>query len=117
MVQRATFQVCNPLSHQIIAAAWYTVIFYGFCGLYATFTYIACIQLNKLKLGLLDIIERKDTSEQNSGAETDHVVGKEQVHRSLEVVRDVHKQLKDCIRHHQQILRYFQPTIAIDGSA
>jgi len=95
----------KSLSHQIIAAAWYTVIFYGFCGLYATFTYIASIQLNKLRTGLLDIIQREDTSEQDSGAETDHEDGKEQAHPSLEVVRNIHKQLNDCIRHHQQILR------------
>jgi hypothetical protein len=100
-----------------MAAAWYTVIFYGFCGLYATFTYIACIQLNKLRTGLLDILQRQDTSERDSGTETDRKDGKEQVHPSLEVVRAIHKQLNDCIRHHQQILRYVQPTIAIDGSA
>lgn len=100
-----------------MAAAWYTVIFYGFCGLYATFTYIACIQLDKLRTGLLDILQRQDTLERDSGTETDHKDGKEQVHPSLEVVRDVYKQLNDYIRHHQQILRYVQPTIAIDGSA
>jgi len=93
------------------------VSFFCFWGLYATFTHIACIQLNKLKTGLLDNIQRQDTSDQDSNSEIDHENGKEYVHPFLEVVTDLRKQLNDCIRHHQQILKYVQITIAIDGSA
>lgn len=81
--------------------------------MYATFIYVACIQLNKLRVDLFDIRQKEDTSEQDSGADSKQE-DKEQVHTSHDIV---HKQLNDCIRHHQQILRYVQSTIATEGSA
>jgi hypothetical protein len=88
-------------------------MFFGLWGMYATFIYVACIQLNKLRVDLFDIRQKEDTSEQDSGADSKQE-DKEQVHTSHDIV---HKQLNDCIRHHQQILRYVQSTIATEGSA
>jgi hypothetical protein len=40
--------------------------------LYTKFVCIACSQLEKLRANLLDIRQKHDTAEQNSGDETDH---------------------------------------------
>jgi hypothetical protein len=89
-----------------MAAAFYMVLFFGMWGLYATFVSIACSQLEKLRANLLDIRQKPDTSEQDSGAETDREEEETQVHTSQEMSRRMQRQLKDCIRHHQHILRY-----------
>jgi hypothetical protein len=117
MLSRVGFQLFNPFSSQIIAAAFYAVNFFGLWGLYATFTYIACIQLNKLRAGLLDIRQKQHTSVQDSSDETEQEGHKEQVPTSPALVRNLHKQLNDCIRHHQQILRYVEPSSTTGGSA
>jgi hypothetical protein len=82
------------------------VLFFGMWGLYATFVSIACSQLEKLRANLLDIRQEHDTSAQDSGAETDREEEETQVHTSQEVFRRMQEQLKGCIRHHQEILRY-----------
>jgi hypothetical protein len=76
-------------SSQICAVPIYTCTFIGFSGLYTKFVCIACSQLEKLRANLLDIKQKHDTAEHDSGAETDHE----------------EEQLNDCIRHHQEILR------------
>jgi hypothetical protein len=76
----------------------------GFNGLYATLVCIACGQLQKLRTNLLDIRQTHDTEQQNSVAETDQEEER-QVHTSQQVYCDMQKQLNDCVRHHQQILR------------
>jgi hypothetical protein len=65
---------------------------------------IACSQLEKLRANLLNIRQKLDTSTQESGAETDG--GKEgEIETSQEVFCRMQKQLNDCIRHHQLIIK------------
>jgi hypothetical protein len=89
-----------------MAAAFYMVLFFGMWGLYATFVSIACSQLEKLRANLLYIRQKPDTPEQDSGAETDTEEEETQLHTSQEVFLRMQKQLSDCIRHHQMIIRY-----------
>jgi hypothetical protein len=77
----------------------------GFNGLYATLVCIACSQLEKLRANLLDIRQKPDTSEQDSGAESDREE-ETQVHTSQEMFRRMQRQLNECVRHHQEILTY-----------
>jgi septum formation topological specificity factor MinE len=65
---------------------------------------IACSQLEKLRANLLDIRQKHVTSEQDSGAETDQEEGG-QVQTSQEVFSRMQRQLKDCVRHHQLIIK------------
>jgi hypothetical protein len=62
--------------------------------------------MEKLTANLLDIRQKPDISEQDSGAETDREEEEAQVQTSEEVFRRMQRQLNDCIRHHQQIIRY-----------
>ncbi|PNF35138.1 hypothetical protein B7P43_G09269 [Cryptotermes secundus] len=96
------------LLSQIMAAAFYMVLFFGMWGLYATLVCIACSQLEKLRANLLDIRQEHKTQEQDSGAETDTEEEEIQVHTSQEVFRRMQGELKDCVRHHQQILRFMK---------
>jgi hypothetical protein len=88
-----------------MAAALFMVMFFGLWGLYATLVCVACSQLEKLRANLLDIRQKHVTSEQDSGAETGREEGG-QVQTPQEVFCHMHKQLDDCVRHHQLILRY-----------
>jgi hypothetical protein len=85
-------------------------MFFGFWGLYATFICIACSQLQKLTANLLAIRQKHDTSEQESGAETDQEE-EGQVQISQKVFLRMHIQLGDCISHHQQMIRYVNLTV------
>jgi hypothetical protein len=96
----------NPFFLQIIAAVFYTVIFFALWGLYATFVYVACSQLEKLRANLLDIRQKHDVQEHDSGAETDQEEEGQVQQTSQKMFLQMQKQLNDCINHHQQILRY-----------
>jgi hypothetical protein len=63
---------------------------------------IACSQLEKLRASLLDIKQKHDTAEQNSGAEADQE--EQQAQTSQKVFSHMLKQLNDCVRHHQLII-------------
>jgi hypothetical protein len=67
---------------------------------------ITCGQLEKLRAELLDIRQEHDTSAQDSGAETEREEEETQVHTSREMFHRMQEQLNDCIRHHQEIIRY-----------
>jgi hypothetical protein len=77
----------------------------GFESLYATSVCVACSQLEKLRAAILDIRQTHVTSEQDCGAETDQQEGQGQVRTSEKLFGHMQKQLNDCIRHHQQIIR------------
>jgi predicted Holliday junction resolvase-like endonuclease len=79
--------------------------FFGFTSFYVFLVTIACSQLEKLKADILDIRQKLDTSEQDSGAETDREEEETQVQISQEAFCRMQEQLNDCIRHHQDILR------------
>jgi hypothetical protein len=64
---------------------------------------IACSQLEKLRASLLDIRQTHGTTERDWKDETGQEEG--HVYASDEVFHHMQKQLNDCIRHHQQILR------------
>jgi hypothetical protein len=91
---------------QIIATLVYILTFANSIGLYASIIAITCSQLEKLRSNLLDIRQKPETSEQDSGVETDPEVEETQAHTSQEVFRRMQRQLNDCVRHHQQIIRY-----------
>jgi hypothetical protein len=65
---------------------------------------IACSQLEKLRVNLLDIRQNPDTLEQDSGAGTDREEEEVEAHMSQEVFLRMQRQLNDCIRHHQLII-------------
>jgi hypothetical protein len=65
---------------------------------------IACSQLEKLRANLLSIKQSHDMSRQDVSAERD-LEEEGQIFASQEVFRHMQKQLDDCIRFHQQILR------------
>ncbi|XP_021941233.1 odorant receptor 2a-like isoform X2 [Zootermopsis nevadensis] len=90
---------------QFVAASVYVCTIFGFLGLYATFTCIACTQLEKLRANIYNIRQKHDTTEQDSGAETDQEEeGK--VYTTQQMFCHMQKQLNDCIRHHQEILKF-----------
>jgi hypothetical protein len=80
-------------------------MFYGLPSLYGTMVCIACSQLEKLRANLLDIRQKLDTLEHDSGAETDREEEETQAHVSQEVFRRMQKQLNACVRHHQLIIK------------
>jgi hypothetical protein len=90
---------------QLFGALTYDCTIFGFNVLYATFTCIACSQLEKLRANLLAIRQRHVTSEQDSNAETDLEEGQGLVNIPQEVFHHMQEQLNDCIRHHQEIMR------------
>jgi hypothetical protein len=81
--------------------------FVGFASLCATLVCVACSQLEKLTAAILDIRQTHVTSEQDCGAETDQQEGQGQgqFRTCDELFGHMQKQLNDCIRHHQQIIR------------
>jgi hypothetical protein len=91
-------------------------IFFGYTSLYAFLVTIACSQLEKLKACLLNISQKQDTAERDSGADTDQEE-EGQVHSCLQPFRHMQEQLNDCIRHHQQILRYAKSDTPVDGKS
>jgi hypothetical protein len=68
---------------------------------------VACSQLEKLRATILDIRQTHVTSQQDCEADTDQreKLEQEEVWTSEEVFYHMQKQLKNCIRHHQQIIR------------
>jgi hypothetical protein len=77
--------------------------FGGFLSLYGTLVCVACSQLEKLKLALLDIRQTHVISEQHCEAEPGKIV--DYVHTSEELFLHMQKQLNECIRHHQEVKR------------
>jgi len=81
-------------------------LFFGTTSLYVYVISIACSQLEKLKVAIMNINRDKDTD-----AEEDHENRRSQGvhHKSHDVFRHAQEQINDCIRHHQQILEYDKP--------
>jgi hypothetical protein len=77
---------------------------YGTPAFYGTVVCIACSQLEKLRTNLLEIRQKLDTSEQDSGAGIGREEEKTEAKTSQEVFRRMQRQLNDCIRHHQLII-------------
>ena len=92
--------------HQFLMAANCFPIFFVYASLYVFLVTIACSQLEKLTASLLDIRQTTDMSEQDSRAVTEHEAEKGQVCTTQHMFCRMQKQLNDCIRHHQEILRY-----------
>jgi hypothetical protein len=66
---------------------------------------VACSQLEKLRAAILDIRQTYVASKQDFGDERDQQEGQGEVRTSEELFGHMQKQLNDCIRHHQQIIR------------
>jgi hypothetical protein len=77
---------------------------YGMPAFYGTVVCISCSQLEKLRANLLDIRQKLDASEQDSGTETDREEKETEVHNSQELFRRMQRQLNDCVRHHRLII-------------
>ncbi|PNF35137.1 hypothetical protein B7P43_G09265 [Cryptotermes secundus] len=92
---------------QFIGSCGFVFTVFSFPGLYATLVCIACSQLEKLRANLLDIRQEFGTPAQDSGAETD-TEEEEQVQTSQEVFCRMQGQLSDCVRFHNEILRYME---------
>jgi len=95
----------NLPSLQGIAAIFGIFMFVGFNSLHATLVCVACSQLEKLKLALLDIRQTQVLSEKHCRDEIHQSDVHEQPNISDESFRPMQKQLHNCIRHHQQIQR------------
>jgi hypothetical protein len=81
-------------------------IYFGFINLYTTLVCVACSQLEKLRLTLLDIRQTHVISQHHYRDEIQSSDAHEQPKLSEESFRHMQEQLNDCIRHHQQIQRY-----------
>jgi signal transduction histidine kinase len=66
---------------------------------------VACSQLEKLNLALLDIRQTHVTSEQHCGNETDQEETGGQKNTPSQLFRHLQEQLNNCVRHHQEIKR------------
>jgi len=90
---------------QVLATIFIANTYFGFVNLYATLVCVAGGQLEKLRVGLLDIRQAYGTSLQDCGGETDEreVAAQKNIHS--EQFRHMQKQLNNCIRHHQEIKR------------
>jgi len=88
-----------------MASDFIVCLFVGFLSLYATLVCVACSQLEKLKLALLDIRQTHVISEQHCGNETDQQETGGQKNTPSKVFRHMQEQLNNCIRHHQEIKR------------
>ena len=91
---------------QGIAMIFPVCIYVGINNLHATLVCVACSQLEKLKLALLDIRRTHVISEQQCGDGIQQSDVHEQPNLSEESLRHMQEQLNNCIRHHQQIQRY-----------
>jgi hypothetical protein len=88
-----------------MATVFIGCLFAGFPSLYATLVCVACSQLEKLRLALLDIRQTQCLSEQNCGDETDQQETGGKKNTPSELLRHMQEQLNNCIRHHQEIKR------------
>jgi hypothetical protein len=91
---------------QSIASFCMSCIIVAFPSLYATLVCVACSQLEKLRAAILAIRQTQVISEQDCGDETDQQKGEEQTHSFEELFSHMQRRLNDCIRHHQEIIRY-----------
>jgi hypothetical protein len=73
-------------------------LFFGSTSLYVYLVTVACCQLEKLKVAILNIKQKH-----NLGAKDDKEMQDDGQERMLHETR---QQLNDCILHHQQILGY-----------
>jgi hypothetical protein len=80
-------------------------IFFVYTSLYVFLVTIACSQLEKLTANLLEIRQKADLPELEWRADTDHEEEQGQVYTPQHMFCRMQKQLNDCIRHHQEILR------------
>lgn len=78
-------------------------LFFGSTSLYVYVVTIACSQLEKLKMTIMNINQNKnvhsEADEEKEGTQVGLDVSQKVFHR-LQI------QLNECIRHHQQILQY-----------
>jgi len=81
-------------------------MYVAFPSLYATLVCVACSQLEKLKLALLEIRRTHVISEQQCGDGIQQADVHEQHSFSDESFRHMQEQLNSFIRHHQQIKRW-----------
>jgi len=87
-----------------MASIFIVSLYFAYVSLYATLVSVAGGQLEKLNAALLDIRQTHGTSRQDCGNETDEREAAAQNTHS-EQFRHMEKQLKNCIRHHQEIRR------------
>ncbi|XP_069688271.1 odorant receptor 2a-like [Periplaneta americana] len=80
---------------QMLATLLLQATFYGFLYLYTILVFIACSQLDHLNANILRIQQKKSSSskEMKSCSESEY---------------ELQKELNECIRHHQKIIRYLE---------
>ena len=88
-----------------MATVFIGCLFASFLSLYTTLVCVACSQLEKLKLALLDIRQTHVISEQLFEDETDQQATGGQKNTPSQLFRHMQEQLNSCIRHHQEIKR------------
>ena len=90
---------------QGIAMIFPVCTYFGINNLYATLVCVACSQLEKLKLAVLDIRRTHVISEPHSRDGIQQSDVHDQPKLSDVSFRHMQEQLNNCIRHHQQIKR------------
>jgi hypothetical protein len=91
---------------KVFAAIVIACVFGGYISLYGTLVCVACSQLQKLKLALLDIRRTHVMSGRDCGDVTHQQAAEEQTLVSQDLFLHMRKKLNNCIRHHQEIKRY-----------
>ena len=78
----------------------------GFPSLYATLVCVACSQLEKLKLALLDIRRKQGLSNKDCEDEIDQQETGGQENTPSRLPHHMQEQLNNCVRLHQEIKRW-----------
>jgi len=90
----------------MVAAVFEVCLYFGFLSLYTTLVCVAGSQLEKLRAALLDIRQTHGTSLQYCVGETDERGAAGHNHTNSKQFRHMQEQLNNCIRHHQEIMRW-----------
>jgi hypothetical protein len=88
-----------------MANIFLTSVYFGFLNLYATQVCVAGSQLDKIRAALLDIRQKHSISLQVCTGEIDEREAAGQKNTDSEQFSHMQQQLKNCIRHHQEIMR------------
>ncbi|KAJ4437140.1 hypothetical protein ANN_17275, partial [Periplaneta americana] len=81
--------------------------FIAYVGTYAKLVAIACSQLEKLRIAILDIRQTRFSENEDSGAKTDYK-HKDRLNISTRNFCEMQRRLNSCVRHHQDILEYMR---------
>ena len=80
------------------------LLFFRRLNQHVCYTEVHRLQSEKLRASLMDIKQKQNTSEPDSGTESYQKVEEDKLHPSQDVFCHKKEQLNNCIRHHQNTL-------------